>query len=101
MNLQVTTTEDIDHTQSSQCLITIKHLLTHTSGLGYDFDGGEALQQLYKRARLWSGPGLSGFIDKVAKLPLKHQPGGAFTYAPYNEHNFFGKWAAAYYQALK
>src|SRR6266481_2672880 len=59
--------------------ITIKHLLTHTSGLIYDFDGDDALHQLYKRADLWSGPGLSDFIAKAAKLPLKHQPGDAFT----------------------
>jgi len=61
--------------------ITIKHLLTHTSGLIYDFDGNDELHKLYKRAALWSGPGLSDFIAKVGKLPLKHQPGDAFTYA--------------------
>src|SRR5947208_6152899 len=61
--------------------ITIKHLLTHTSGLIYDFDGDDDLHKLYKRADLWSGPGLSDFIAKVGKLPLKHQPGDAFTYA--------------------
>src|SRR3989475_4610445 len=61
--------------------ITIKHLLTHTSGLIYDFDGDDELHKLYQRADLWSGPGLSDFIAKVGKLPLKHQPGDAFTYA--------------------
>ena len=40
----------------------------------------DALHQLYKGANLWSGPGLNEFIAKVAKLPLKHQPGDAFTY---------------------
>ncbi|PYK99975.1 MAG: hypothetical protein DME19_06635 [Verrucomicrobia bacterium] len=61
--------------------ITIKHLLTHTSGLIYDFDGDDELHKLYQRADLWSGPGLSDFIAKVGKLPLKHQPGDAYTYA--------------------
>lgn len=61
--------------------ITVKHLLTHTSGLIYDFDGNDELHKLYQRADLWSGPGLSNFITKVGKLPLKHQPGDAFTYA--------------------
>jgi len=32
--------------------ITIKHLLTHTSGLIYDFDGDDALHKLYKQADL-------------------------------------------------
>src|SRR5216117_2805172 len=61
--------------------ITIKHLLTHTSGLIYDFDGNDELHELYKKAELWTGPGLSDFIAKVGKLPLKHQPGDAYTYA--------------------
>src|SRR2546422_7028694 len=61
--------------------ITIRHLLTHTSGLIYDFDGNDELHKLYQRADIWSGPGLSNFIAKVGKLPLKHQPGDAYTYA--------------------
>src|SRR5260221_7225392 len=32
--------------------ITIKHLLTHTSGLIYDFSGGKELAKLYERANL-------------------------------------------------
>jgi len=61
--------------------ITIKLLLTHTSGLIYDFTGSEEITKLYQRADIWSGPGLSNFIAKVGKLPLKHQPGDAYTYA--------------------
>jgi len=60
--------------------ITIKHLLTHTSGLIYDFSGGKELSKLYERANLWTGPALNDFITKLAKLPLQHQPGDAFTY---------------------
>jgi CubicO group peptidase (beta-lactamase class C family) len=60
--------------------ITIKHLLTHTSGLIYDFSGGKELAKLYERANLWTGPGLNDFITKLGKLPLQHQPGDAFTY---------------------
>lgn len=60
--------------------VTIKHLLTHTSGMMYDFDGNTPLHQLYKEADLWSGPGLDDFIRKVGQLPLKHHPGEAWTY---------------------
>lgn len=60
--------------------ITIKHLLTHTSGLIYDFSGGKELAKLHERADLWTGPGLSNFIAKVGKLPLQHQPGDTYTY---------------------
>jgi CubicO group peptidase (beta-lactamase class C family) len=60
--------------------ITIKHLLTHTSGLIYDFTGEDELTKLWRGADLWSGPGLTNFIAKLGKLPLKHQPGDAYTY---------------------
>ena len=60
--------------------ITIKHLLTHTSGLIYDFAGEDELTKLWRGADLWTGPGLTNFIAKLGKLPLKHQPGDAFTY---------------------
>jgi CubicO group peptidase (beta-lactamase class C family) len=60
--------------------IAIKHLLTHTSGLIYDFAGDDELTKLWRAAELWQGPGLTNFISKLAKLPLKHQPGDAWTY---------------------
>jgi len=71
--------------------ITIKHLLTHTSGLIYDFAGEDELTKLWHSAELWSGPpvlrsgtaeggALTNFIAKLGKLPLKHQPGDAYTY---------------------
>lgn len=60
--------------------ITVKHLLTHTSGLIYDFAGEDELTKLWRAADLWSGPGLTNFVSKLAKLPLKHQPGDAYTY---------------------
>src|SRR5213593_797202 len=60
--------------------ITIKHLLTHTSGLIYDFMGEDELTKTWRSADLWTGPGLSNFVAKLGKLPLKHQPGDAYTY---------------------
>lgn len=60
--------------------ITIKHLLTHTSGLIYDFMGDDPLTKTWRAADLWTGPGLSNFVAKLATLPLKHQPGDAYTY---------------------
>jgi CubicO group peptidase (beta-lactamase class C family) len=60
--------------------MTIKHLLTHTSGLMYDFMGDDELTKTWRAADLWTGPGLSNFVAKLGKLPLKHQPGEAYTY---------------------
>jgi CubicO group peptidase (beta-lactamase class C family) len=59
--------------------ITIKHLLTHTSGMTYDF-GNSVVEQLNKKADLWSAPTLKEFIARTAKLPLAHEPGEKWTY---------------------
>lgn len=60
--------------------ITILHLLTHTSGLQYDFSAPDELSKLWKQSDLWSGPDLKHFLSALARLPLKHQPGEAYTY---------------------
>lgn len=60
--------------------ITIRHLLTHTSGLIYDFDENDPLGKIYKEAELWSAKDLNEFMKKVGKLPLRHAPGDQFTY---------------------
>src|SRR5262249_3987795 len=65
--------------------ITIRHLLTHTSGITYRFFGNEPWARLYKEAGISDGlietPGTMGDnIKKLAKLPLMHQPGERFSY---------------------
>ena len=67
-------------TEPAKRPITIKHLLTHTSGLIYDFQGNDDLKKLWRSAELWTGPGLTNFTAKLGKLPLKHHPGDAYTY---------------------
>lgn len=67
--------------------ITIRHLLTHTSGLGYGvIDGDERFRMLYKKAGvtdLFTTENISieESVKKLAKLPLHHHPGEAFTYS--------------------
>jgi len=73
-------TQDAPKLEALKRPITIQHLLTHTSGLIYDFMGEDELTKLWRSADLWSGPGLTNFTAKLSKLPLKHQPGDAFTY---------------------
>ncbi len=60
--------------------ITIKHLLTHTSGHTYDFFGPDGIHLLYQRANLWESPSLEEFVVRAARLPLKAQPGVEFNY---------------------
>jgi CubicO group peptidase (beta-lactamase class C family) len=61
--------------------ITVKHLLTHTAGLAYDFSQVQPVRQLYAKADLWKEDvDFKEFIRRVSKLPLVHQPGTAFHY---------------------
>jgi len=74
-------TADAPELEALKRPITIKQLMTHTSGLIYDFSAGNPeMAKLWRNADLWSGPGLTNFITKLAKLPLQHQPGDAWTY---------------------
>jgi CubicO group peptidase (beta-lactamase class C family) len=63
--------------------ITIKHLLTHTSGLGYGVS--ENIGPLYKAEALPIGCGSSNLrldevIRRLAKLPLGFEPGTQWNY---------------------
>ena len=67
--------------------ITIRHLLTHTSGLGYGvIDGDERIKMIYHKAGVTdlftTEPiTIEESVKKLAKLPLHHQPGEKFTYS--------------------
>lgn len=67
--------------------ITIRHLLTHTSGLGYGvIDGDPRFRRMYKEAGvtdLFTTEDISieESVRKLATLPLHHNPGERFTYS--------------------
>ncbi|MVT52158.1 serine hydrolase [Bradyrhizobium yuanmingense] len=63
--------------------ITIRQLLTHTSGLSYGiFDPGTVLFKGYNEARVLNPlTPLSDMIDKLADLPLSYHPGTAWEYS--------------------
>jgi CubicO group peptidase (beta-lactamase class C family) len=65
--------------------ITIRHLLTHTSGLAYRFMAPEPLPALYAAAGVYDGLGgedmsLAEFSRRLAGVPLLHEPGQGWTY---------------------
>lgn len=65
--------------------ITIRDLLTHTSGIGYAQIGSPAYLAMAARAGVFSQVGvpnasLADQVNKIAQLPLEHQPGERFTY---------------------
>ena len=67
--------------------ITIRHLLTHTSGIGYGvIDGDERFKMIYKKAGITDlfttkNISIEESVKKLAKLPLHHHPGEEFTYS--------------------
>jgi CubicO group peptidase (beta-lactamase class C family) len=66
--------------------VTIRHLLTHTSGIGYAQIGSKEANAIFAKANITAGIGadnnhvLATDIRKLAKLPLFHQPGERWTY---------------------
>jgi CubicO group peptidase (beta-lactamase class C family) len=67
--------------------ITIRHLLTHTSGIGYGvIDGDERFKMLYHKAGITDlftteNITIEESVKKLAALPLHHMPGEQFTYS--------------------
>ncbi|BAV04621.1 CubicO group peptidase, beta-lactamase class C family [Filimonas lacunae] len=65
--------------------ITIRDLLTHTSGIGYAGIGAKKTKAIYAKASIPSGIGSDTFhlataITRLGTLPLEHNPGEKFTY---------------------
>jgi CubicO group peptidase (beta-lactamase class C family) len=73
--------------ESAKSEITIRHLLTHTSGIGYGvIDGDERFRMMYHKAGvtdLFTTENISigESVKKLAKLPLHHNPGEKYTYS--------------------
>ena len=59
--------------------ITIKHLLTHTSGFIYGF-GETPIDKIYNQSGMFDASSMDEFVGRAAKLPLAHEPGTAFRY---------------------
>ncbi len=70
-------------TRKPDAPMTIKHLLTHTSGLTYGFMNEHPVDVMYGRARVTgsdSGGTLNDTIEKLARIPLKFAPGTKWNY---------------------
>lgn len=72
-------------TEPAKREVTIRDLLTHTSGIGYAQIGSREANAIYAKSNLTAGIGmgntsLKDAMARLGKLPLMHQPGERFTY---------------------
>ncbi len=78
--------------------ILLRHLLTHTAGLAYTINGNGPLEKEYKRLGLQPGssnrflapgetaiPDLQTFVQRLATLPLRSEPGTEWHYSVAND----------------
>jgi len=75
---------DQPRTRPALAPITLRHLLTHTSGLTYDFLRESTVDALYRSRGLtthgWSGD-LASWVDALGELPLLFEPGERWNYS--------------------
>ena len=65
--------------------VSIRELLTHTSGIGYAMIGSKEANAIYAKSKIPVGIGVKNdklldAMNRLAKLPLMHQPGEKWTY---------------------
>jgi len=74
-------------TKPAKNQITIRDLITHTSGIGYGvIDGDARFKKMYAKAGITDlftteNTTIGESVKKLAKLPLHHEPGEAYTYS--------------------
>ncbi|HEX6895638.1 MAG TPA: serine hydrolase domain-containing protein [Bryobacteraceae bacterium] len=69
--------------------ITLKDLLTHTSGLANGLEGPAG--EFVRRANLPRGGSLAERVQRLAKLPLNFQPGTQWEYSPSTGFDTLGR----------
>jgi len=66
---------------SPQSPMTIEQLMTHTAGLTNGWHIEHPVERAYRDATLYQSADLHTFIDKLATLPLRFEPGTRYHYS--------------------
>jgi CubicO group peptidase (beta-lactamase class C family) len=61
--------------------MTIRDLLTHTSGLTYDFHRASAVDEMYRDQRVQQSDDLEEMVQKLCDIPLLFSPGTRWNYS--------------------
>lgn len=64
-----------------QSPMTIEQLMTHTAGLTNGWHIEHPVERAYRDAALRQSPDLGAFIEKLATLPLRFEPGSRYHYS--------------------
>ena len=75
---------ELSNTQSQESLMTVRHLMTHTSGLTYGFMQSNVVDAAYREADLeipGGGGTLEDIVERIAEIPLICQPGTQWNYS--------------------
>lgn len=71
-----------DGTLAPAGAITMQQLLTHTAGFSYGFSPTDAVDRQYRDSRLLAGStDLGAFVQNLARLPLRFEPGSRWHYS--------------------
>lgn len=61
--------------------VSVRDLLRHTSGLTYGIFGDTPVDKMYRQRQILSDIALNEIIQRLANIPLLHQPGTKFHYS--------------------
>ncbi len=81
MEVYLSGNKDEYKTQPADRQITIRDLLTHTSGLTYGFMRSSVVDSLYRREKVEESATLAEMVDKLSRLPLLFTPGSRWSYS--------------------
>ena len=62
-------------------VMTMQQLLTHTAGFSYGFNPEDPVDKLYNESDVLRAKDLDEFIERLAALPLKYEPGTQWHYS--------------------